>query len=146
MFFGCFHFTNFLYHDYVRYFALCCCTVSATDLKELFLLSGVFYLTLLPDIWHNGMLHQPVFIKASLRAGSFSLKVQDLSLRFETQTQPIFLFESHSVKQKVLVDRFYLCVKALRNTISTSSRFWTHYLKAIYNTKRLCYLLGHRSS
>ena len=75
--FGCFHFTNFLYHDYffVTYFTLCCCTAGATDLKELFLLPGVFYLTLLPDIWHNGMLHQPAFIKASLRAGSSSLNV-----------------------------------------------------------------------
>ena len=46
-----------------------------------------------------------------------------LQLRFRTQTPLIGLFELHSVQQKVLVGRFYLCVKALRNTISTPSRF-----------------------
>ena len=35
---------------------LCCCTTSATDLRELCLLSDVFYLKLLPDIWHNLLL------------------------------------------------------------------------------------------
>ena len=32
---------------------ICHSTGSATDLREFFLLSGVFYLTVLPDIWHN---------------------------------------------------------------------------------------------
>ena len=34
----------------------CCCTASATDLREHFLFSGVFYLTLLPNIWLNLLL------------------------------------------------------------------------------------------
>ena len=34
----------------------CVVTSSATDLKEHFLLSCVFYLTLLPNIWHNLLL------------------------------------------------------------------------------------------
>ena len=55
---------------------------------------------------------QPVFIKASLRAGSFSLKVVGLALRSETQIRTICLFESHSVQPKLLVGRFYLYVKA----------------------------------
>ena len=41
---------------FIRYFLLCyygCCTLSATDLREFFLLSGVFYLTRLPHICHN---------------------------------------------------------------------------------------------
>ena len=37
---------------------LCCSTASATDLREFFLLSHVFYLTLLPDIWHNLLFYQ----------------------------------------------------------------------------------------
>ena len=37
----------FIFHE------LCCCTASATDLRELFLGSGVFYLTLLPRICHS---------------------------------------------------------------------------------------------
>ena len=58
LFFECFDFTNFLYHDCflpVSSF-LCCCTVSVTDWRELFLLSGILYLTLLPNIWHNLLL------------------------------------------------------------------------------------------
>ena len=35
---------------------ICHSTASATDLRELFLFSDVFYLTLLPDIWHNLLL------------------------------------------------------------------------------------------
>ena len=73
-------------------------------------------------------------------------RLQVLPLRFETQIRPIFLFESHSVQQKVLVGRFYLCVKALRNTISTSSRFWTHSLIAIWIVRGMLYPLDHRSS
>ena len=41
---------------------LWCYTASATDLRELFLLSGVFYLTLLHDIWYNDRLHQPALL------------------------------------------------------------------------------------
>ena len=36
------------------------------------------------------------------------------------------------VQHKVLVGKCYLCTKVRRNTILTSSRFWTHYLIAIY--------------
>ena len=50
-----FHVTNFAAFMLGTSF-LCCCTASATDLSELFLLSGVFYLTLLPDIWQNLLL------------------------------------------------------------------------------------------
>ena len=35
---------------------VCHSTASAMDLRELFLLSGSFYLTLLPDIWNNLLL------------------------------------------------------------------------------------------
>ena len=55
---------------------------------ERFLLSGIFYLTLLP-----------AFIKASLVLGVQSGRLQGFPLRFETQTQPICLFESLSVQQ-----------------------------------------------
>ena len=36
------------------------------------------------------------------------------------------------------------CMKALRNTTSNSSRFWTHYLIAICIVKPMSYLLGCR--
>ena len=35
---------------------LCCCFASDTDLTELLSLSGVFYVTFLPNIWHNLLL------------------------------------------------------------------------------------------
>ena len=53
-----------------------------------FFLSGVFYLTLLP-----------AFIKASLGLPVLPLRLQGFPLRFETQTRPICLFESHNVWQ-----------------------------------------------
>ena len=58
LFFECFHFTKFLYRDCFLSGTsfLCCCTANATDLRELFLLSGVLYLTLRPEIWHNLLL------------------------------------------------------------------------------------------
>ena len=64
--FGCFHcwlhlltslFTSLHFTSPLR-----CYTASATDLRKLFLLSGVFYLTLLHDIWYNDRLHQPALL------------------------------------------------------------------------------------
>ena len=54
-FLGYFHYSPFsgVFIFHLSQVFLCCCTASATDLGELFLLSGVFYLTLLPIIWHN---------------------------------------------------------------------------------------------
>ena len=106
---------------------LCCCTASATDLRELFLVSGVFYLSLLPEIWHNLLLS-----RLSWEKEIPPWRLQGLPLMFETQIRLICLFESHSVQQKLLDRRFYLCVKALRNTISTSIRYLTHSLIATY--------------
>ena len=134
------HVTNFLYPDY--FFAafllstlfLCCCTANATDLRELFLLSGNFYLTLLPDIWHNLLLS-----RLPLEPEVLPWRFQGLPLRFETQTRPICLFELNKVQQKVLVYRFYLCVRS-RNTISTYSLIVT------YTVKCMSYPLEHRSS
>ena len=74
---------------------------------ECFLLSGVFYLTLFPDIWHNLILPRLPWEPAVL-----PWRLRGLPLRFETQTQPICSFESHSVHQKLLVGRFYLRVTA----------------------------------
>ena len=82
-------------------------TASATDLRERFLLSGVFHLTLLPDIWHNLLLSRLPWKLAVL-----PWRLQGLPLRFKTQSQSICLFESHSVQQKVLVGRFYSRVTA----------------------------------
>ena len=79
---------------------LCCCIVSATDLRESFLLSVIFYFKLLP-----------AFIKASLGPAVLLWRLQGFPLRFDTQTWPIGLFEPHSVRQKVLLGRFNLCVR-----------------------------------
>ena len=140
MFFGCFHFTNFFYRDCFLSGTsfLCCCTASATDLREL---SRVFYFTLLPGILHNMLLSRLLLEPIVL-----PWRLQGLPLWLETQTRSICLFESRSVQQKVFVGRFYLRVKTLRNTISTSSRFWTHYLIAICTIKLISYPLGHRNS
>ena len=72
-----------------------------------FLLSGFFYLSLLPDIWNN-LLWSRLLWKSTF----LPWRLQGLPLRFKTQTRPICLLESHSVQQKGLVGRFYLCVEA----------------------------------
>ena len=79
-------------------------------------------------------------------ASRSALKVARPPLMFEIQIQLICLFKSHSVQQKVVVGRLYLCIKALRRSISTSSRFWTDYLIVICIVKYLSYPLGHRRS
>ena len=49
---------------------LCCCTASAMDLRgELFLVSNVFYLTLLPNILHNLLSSRLPWEPAVLLAG-----------------------------------------------------------------------------
>ena len=106
-----------------------------------FLPSGVFYITLLPHIYHNLLLSRLLWELAVL-----PWRFQGLPLKLETQTRPICLFETHSVQEKVLVGRFYLCVKTLWNTIWTSSRFWTNSLTATYIVKCRSYPLGHRSA
>ena len=119
---------------------LCCCTASATVLRELFLTHRRF----LPDT-SSRSLKQPAFIEAFLGVGSFPWKFQALSLRFETQTQPISLFESQTAQQKLLVGRFYRCVKVLRNTISNSPRFWTYSVITTYIVRCMSYPLDQRS-
>ena len=59
--FGCFHywlhfFTSLFLHFLWGTSFLCCCIESATDLRELFLLLGVFCLTPLLNIWPNVLL------------------------------------------------------------------------------------------
>ena len=82
------------------FFTVCVVTTSATDLRERFLLSGVFYLTLLS-----------CFYQAFLWLAVLPWRFQGFPLRFETQTRPICLFESQSVWKKVLLGRFCLCVR-----------------------------------
>ena len=115
LFLGCFHLTKFLTINVFLSSTsfLCCCTASATDLRELFLLSGIFYLTRLPHICHSTIsamdlrafftlscfllytpsqyLVQPAFIKASLGAGSSSLKVAGPPIEV-WNTDPAHLF------------------------------------------------------
>ena len=108
LFFECFHFTNFLCRDFFLSGTLFLLAVvaSATDLREPFLNSGVFYLTLLPDFGTT-------YFYQSLPGPAVLLRrLQGLPLKFETLSRPIFLFEPHSVQQKVLVGRFYLCIRS----------------------------------
>ena len=116
-------------------------TVSAMDFRVNSLLSGIFYLPLLPDISYNLLLSRFPWEPAVL-----PWRLLGLPLALEIQNQPICWFESYSVTQKMLVVRLYLSIKALRNTISTFSRFWIHYLIAICIVKCMLYQLGYRRS
>ena len=68
--------------------------------ESIFFFSGVFYLTLLP-----------AFIKTSLGPTVHPWRLQTFPTRFKTRTWSIFLFESYSVQQKVLLGSFYLFVR-----------------------------------
>ena len=120
-----FHVTNFFWCFLSGTSFLCCLRACYGFEKEIFILKRVLPYSLSPH------LAQHAFIKASLGPSSSSLKASDLPLNFETQTRPICLFESHSVQLKVLVGRFYLCVKALRNTISTLNPHFNSYIYCI---------------
>ena len=77
---------------------LCFCVViaGATDLREWFLLPGIFYLTILP-----------AFIKASLGLVVLSCRLHTFPLRFETKTWPICL--NHTMFGSYMISReFYL--------------------------------------
>ena len=140
--FECFHFNDFLFRD---------CFLSDTSLlscrTRVRRIWGVFF-TLRHFLPYTPSRHlaQPVYIEAFLGPAVQSWRLQDLPLRFETQIRPIYLFESHSVQQKILVGRYYLCIKDLWNTVTKSSRFWTRYLIAICIIKPMSCILHHRSS
>ena len=167
-----FHVTNFLYHD--CFFAaflsgnslLRCCTASATDLRGVFfthwwfLPYASFTFATVPRvlrIWESFFcpeafftLHSsfPTFGTTCFYQGFPENRMffpEDCRVsHWEIQTRPIFLFESHSVQQKVLLGRFHLCIKALQSTISASSRLWTHYLISTYIVMCMSYSLGQR--
>ena len=71
--------------------------------ESIFYSQVFFYLFYTP----SQHLAQPPFIKSSLELAAQPWRLQSLPLRFETQTQCIYFFESHSVQQKVLVGKFY---------------------------------------
>ena len=99
LFFKCFHFTNFLYRDCFLSGTsfLCCCTASATDLRELFSLSGVFTLHFFPRFGTTS------FYQGFPGAGSFALKVAGSPTKVRN-TDQAHLF----VQQKVIVDSIYV--------------------------------------
>ena len=70
------------------FFTFCVVFTSATDLRRRFLLLGIFYLTLLP-----------AFFKAFLGWAVLPWRLKGFLLRFDTQTRPIYLFQSQSVRQ-----------------------------------------------
>ena len=82
--FGCFHCWLHLFTSLFLYgFFAVILTASSTDLRELFLLLCIFILHSFPAI-----------VKASLWPVILPGRLQGFSMRFETQTQPICLFES----------------------------------------------------
>ena len=96
-FLRCFNFSHFsgvFIFTFLRCFIfhlfwvfLCCCIASGTDLRELFLLTSVFYLTLLPDIWHNLLLSRLPWELAVL-----PWRLQGLLLSEVRNTDPAHLF------------------------------------------------------
>ena len=95
---------------------LCCCKVSATDMREIFLLSGFFY-TLFSSYSPSRDLAQPAFIKASLGTGTSSLKVAGPPTKVRSRSSASVCL-NHSVQLKILVGKLDLCVKPSEHYIN----------------------------
>ena len=108
----------------------------ATNLREPFSLWRDFYLTLLPEIWHNLLLSRLPWEPAVL-----PWKLQGLPLSFKTQTWLICLFELHSVHKKALVGRLRLA----SNEESASYGIWTLFTIDEHDRSLMFYLLGYRA-
>ena len=81
--------------------------------------------------------------------GSWQFFIEDCSASHwvsKYRPSPSVCLDQTVFSKKVLVSRFYLCVKVLWNTISNFFRFSTHSLIATYIVKCMSYPLGHRSS
>ena len=79
--------------------------------ESFFLLSGVLYLTLRPEIWHTLLLSRLPWGR------QFSLQgCRAFHWCSKHRPGPTVCL-SHTVQQTVFVARFYLCIKVLRNTI-----------------------------
>ena len=78
-------------------------SMSATDLRERFLLSGIFYHTLLP-----------AFFKASLGAGSSTSRLAGLHADLWNIAPSPAICLNHSNPQKFYAGRFYLGVMAVQ--------------------------------
>ena len=103
-------------------------------------------------------LAQPAFMKASLGPAIQPWRLQGLPVagnsalkaagpRFKSQTWSMFLFESHSVQPKILVGRFYSCIRGGFTPdyyINHSRWFWVHSTSNNSNYfRRIFYPLGH---
>ena len=79
-------------------------TVNATDLRECLLLSGIFYLALLPAVF-----------KASLGAGSSTSRSAGASCWSSKHSPSLTICLNHSNPQKIYMARFYLRVRACQS-------------------------------
>ena len=103
-FFRCFHCWLHLLTSLFLHF--CCCYRECYGFETAFLILKR-YLLYTP----SQHLAQTGFIKASLGLTVQPSRLKGSPPRFEKQTRPICLFKSHSVWQKILLTRFYLCVR-----------------------------------
>ena len=154
--FGCFHcfqWLNFFISPtlftmtaflllFIRYFVLCCCIASATDLRELFIILRRFFTLHSFPTFGTTCFYQDF-------PGSWQFFIEDCSTSHwgsKYRPSPSVCLDQTVFSKKVLVSRFYLCVKVLWNTISNFFRFSTHSLIVTYILKCMSYPLGHRSS
>ena len=95
-----------LYRECYRFECFCVAVPRVLQVWESFF-------TLRSFLPYNPFRHlaQPILSRLPWEMTVLPWRLLGLPLKFKTQTRPIFLFESHSVQQKVLVGRFYLCVK-----------------------------------
>ena len=85
---------------FYRFWICCCCTVSATDLKERFLPS--VFLPYIPFLIWGIYQFNLVLSMFSWKLAVLHWRLQGLQLQLQTQTQAFCFFESHCLYQNVL--------------------------------------------
>ena len=111
-----FHQLSLTWQFFVKYYLFVLLYCEFMDWETFFYSQAFFTYTLAKH------LAQPAFMKASPRPAIQPWRLQGFPVagssawkaagpRFETQIWSICLFESHSVQPKILVGRFYSCIK-----------------------------------
>ena len=133
-FLGCFQFSPFLAVSFFTFFGCFCVAVLwVLRIWESFFHSQVFStlysfptFATVPQvlrIWNSFVYSQVFFILHSFptfgticfypwEPAALPWRLQGLPVRVETQTRSICLFKSHRLQPKLLVIRFYLCVRS----------------------------------
>ena len=137
-FFGCFNFTTDFHYCWLHLFisrnfysqvvfTLHSIPTFATVLRVLQIWESLFYSQAFFTLHSFPTFGTTCFYQGFPWSRQFFLERCRASTKLRN-IDPTHLFESHSVRQKLLVIRFYLCVRGCYAVLTTLDWFWTHYI------------------